>query len=133
MNDHLKKLEAALRENRELAEKFEAELKRINEEKLAANEREAFAKAANTLGFELTAADLEKAAAAAQQLDPEELDKVSGGGGEAPDDDWCLFDYSCYTAYHHPKHKEGDLEPCWSDYGCITVKHHCNYESNPSK
>lgn len=132
MTEHLKKFEAALRSNRELVKKFEEEIKRLCAEKAISNDGEAYAKAANALGFELTESDLEKAEAEAQQLDRDELDSVAGGS-EPDDDSWCLFDYSCYTAYHHPKHKEGDLEPCWSDYGCFTINHHCNYESNPNK
>jgi len=130
MIDRLKKFEEALKASRDLAERFEAKLKSIGEEKSAANDKEAFAKAASALGFELTEADLEKAAAESEQLDPGELDAVAGG---FEDEEWCLFDYCCFTAYHHPKHKEGDLEPCWKDFGCVTVYHHCTYESNPNK
>lgn len=128
MNDRLKKLEQALRADKNLADQFTAQLKQIGEEQSAQNDAEAYAKAANALGFELTAADLEKAAAEAQQLDMEEVDSLSGGVGE---EEWCLFDYACYATWKHPKHKDGDLEPCWSDYGCITVRHHCAYEANP--
>ena len=50
--------------DRALAEKFEAEVRRIAAEKSAANNNEAVVQAAKTLGFEVTLADLEKMEAA---------------------------------------------------------------------
>ena len=114
MMENLKKLENALRENKELAEKFEAELKRIAREKDAANDGEAYAKAAQAVGFDITVADLEKASAETQELDVEEMEKGAGG--------WCWADYDCYTAFHHNTPEEKGTA-CWKDYDCKTVYH----------
>ena len=114
MIENVKKLEKALRENQELAAKFEAELRRIAKEKDAANDGEAFVKAAKAVGFDITVTDLEKASAETQELDAEEMEKGAGG--------WCWADYDCYTALHHNTPDEKGTA-CWSDYDCKTVYH----------
>ena len=115
MIENAKKLEKALKEDKELAAKFEAELRRIVQEKDAANDGEAFVKAAKAVGFDMTVADLEKATAETQELDPEEIGNSAGGS-------WCYVDYDCYTAFrHNGPNEEGN--PCWSDYDCKTVYH----------
>ena len=114
MIDNLKKLEKALRENKELAAKFEAELRRIAREKDAANDGEAFGKAARAVGFDITVADLEKASAEIQELDAEEIEKGAGG--------WCWADYDCYTAWHHDTENYPGTA-CWSDFDCKTAFH----------
>ena len=73
MIEDVKKLEQALKVDKELAAKFEAELKRIAQEKDAANDGEAFVKAAKAVGFDISIADLEKVKAETQELDPEEI------------------------------------------------------------
>ena len=109
MIEDVKKLETALKEDKELAAKFEAELRRIAQEKDVANDGEAFVKAAKAVGFEITVADLEKATAETQELDPEEIETSAGG--------WCFADYDCYTAFHHDTPKE-EGTACWSEYEC---------------
>ena len=112
MIDNLKKLEIALKENKELAAKFEAEILRIAKEKDAANDGEAVVKAAKAVGFDISIADLEKAQAETQELDPEEIESSAGG--------WCWADYDCYTAFFHDTpNEEGNA--CWWDYDCKTV------------
>ena len=120
MIENVKKLERALREDRELAKKFEEELKRIAEEQSAGAKVEALAKAARTLGFDVTVSDLEKAQAETQELDPEELDNSVGG--------WCFADYDCYTAYHHDTPNEQGTD-CFKDHDCALVFKHpkCTY------
>jgi len=128
MTENLKKFEGALKGDKTLGEKFRAEFKRLIEEKLAANDGESVIKAAKALGFDITMADLDKAKAEAQNLDPEELDAVAGGGNDgdfAPAKERyetvCALDYSCHDIFlHNHKHKQGDKEPCWHDYLCMT-------------
>ena len=84
MMENLKKIEEALRGDRALAEKFKVELKRLIEEKSVANKDEALVKAAQEVGFEVSLADLDKAKAAVQELDPEEMSKVAGGEDDKP-------------------------------------------------
>ena len=90
MIENLKKFKQALRENREMADQFTEELKRIAEEKSVGSDAEGFVRAAHTLGFDFTLADVEKAKAEVQDLDPDELNQVAGGT-----DSWCVFDFAC--------------------------------------
>ena len=76
--------EAALKESKELQEKFEAAKKRIVENNGATNKAELLAKAATEVGFALNVADLERAIAEAQELSEEELEQVSGGMDTVP-------------------------------------------------
>ena len=112
MIENLKKLENALKEDKELAAKFEAELKRIAQEKDAANDGEAFVKAAKAVGFEITVADLENASAETQELDPEELGHSAGG--------WCFANHDCYTAWYHDGPDEEGTD-CFSNHDCIKL------------
>ena len=76
---NLKKFNEALKADKALAAKFGTEAKRLISEKLMANDTDAFVKAAKTVGFEVTLADLEKAKAERQELDQDELDAITGG------------------------------------------------------
>ena len=109
MLENVKKLEKALQEDKELAAKFEAEILRIAKEKDAANDGEAFVKAARAVGFDITVADLEKATAETQELDPEEIESSAGG--------YCFANYDCYTAFFHDSPAEEGYA-CFSDYNC---------------
>ena len=116
MMENVKKLENALNEDKELAAKFEAELQRITKEKDAANDGEAFVKAAKAVGFDISMADLEKAHAETQEMDPEELGNSAGG--------LCIFDYDCYTAFFHDTPDESGTA-CWSDHDCAALFEKC--------
>ena len=118
MLENVKKLEKALKEDKELAAKFETELQRIVQEKDAANDGEAFVKAAKAVGFDITVADLEKASAETQELDAEEIEKGAGG--------WCWADYDCYTAWHHDGPDEKGTD-CLYNYDCMA------YWENPKQ
>ena len=116
MKENVKKFEQAIREDRELAHAFEEELKRITEEKSANSDTEAIVKAANALGFDFTLADVEKAQAETQELDPDELSQTAGGS-------WCVVDFACFTALRHDT-PDTPANACLKDYLCITVYHH---------
>ena len=118
MIENVMKFKQALQENRELADQFTEELKRIAEEKSADSDAQAIVQAAKTLGFDFTIADVEKAQAEIQELDPKELDQAAGG-----EDSWCMFDFACFTAV---RHDTPDKPPyaCFKDYACVTIYHH---------
>ena len=119
MLENVKKLENVLKEDKELAAKFEAELRRIAQEKNVANDGEAIVKAAKAVGFDISIADLEKVKAETQELDPEEIEKSAGGS-------WCFASYDCYTAWHHDGPDEKGTD-CLLDYDCMA------YWENPKQ
>ena len=114
MTENVREFEKALREREELRKKFEAEFKRIAEEKSAESDAEAIAKAAQALGYDFTVADMEKANAETQELDPEEMEQAAGG--------WCFADYDCYTAWNHDSPDQPG-SACLKDYDCVSVYH----------
>jgi predicted ribosomally synthesized peptide with nif11-like leader len=71
--------ELALKESKELREKFVAAQKRIAENKEASNDVELLVKAAAAVGYTLTVAEIERAIAQAQEINDEDLAKVAGG------------------------------------------------------
>ena len=114
MLENVKKLEKALKEDKELAAKFETELQRISKEKDAANDGEAFVKAAKAVDFDISMADLEKATAETQELDPEEIETIAGGE--------CAVLHDCYATFLHDTPDEEGYN-CWKDYDCIQFSH----------
>ena len=115
-SENIKAFEAALKEDKELRETYEAALKRIVEKKEASSDGEVMVKAAAEVGFTLTEAELERAMAQAQELSDEDLEQVSGGIQEG-EWVWCLDIFYCFAAVVH-----GDGDPgaaCWSNYHCI--------------
>ena len=74
--------------------------------------------AAGALGFDFTVADMEKANAEAQELDPIEMETAAGG--------WCLADYDCYTAWNHDTPNQPG-NSCLADYDCITAFHNSKF------
>ena len=116
MTENVKKFERTLRENRELAHTFTEELRRITEEKSAKSDTEAIVKAANALGFDFTLADMEKAQAETQEIDPDELGQTAGGS-------FCMVNFACFTAMRHDT-PDTPANACAKDYMCITIYHH---------
>ena len=114
MIENVRKFEADLRGNEELQKKLFEELVKIAKEKSAESDAEAMAKAAQTLGYDFTVADMEKANAETQELDPEEMEQAAGG--------WCFADYDCYTAWNHDSPDQPG-SACLKDYDCVSVYH----------
>ena len=114
MIENVRKFEADLRGNEELQEKLYEELVKIAKEKSAESDAEAMVKAAQTLGYDFTVADMEKANAETQELDPEEMEQAAGG--------WCFADYDCYTAWNHDSPDQPG-SACLKDYDCVSVYH----------
>ena len=114
MTENVRKFEKALRESEELQRRLTKELKKIAEERSASNDAEAMAKAAQALGYDFTVADMEKANAETQELDPEEMEQAAGG--------WCFADYDCYTAWNHDSPDQPG-SACLKDYDCVSAYH----------
>ena len=89
MTENLKKFQEALKADDDLKQKLGEELKRVLTEQSEESEGDALIKAAKSLGYDLSKSDFDKLKASTQELDPNELEKVSGG--------WCWWDFSCYT------------------------------------
>ena len=113
--------EAALKESKELQEKFEVAKKRIADNKEASCDGELIIKSAAEIGFTLTMEEMERAVAQMQELSDEELKQVVGGRGIDPDT-WCWFSYYCYAAIQHDDDSV-TRRPCWSDYTCVLTYH----------
>ena len=114
-SETLMAFEAALKESKELQEKFVAAQKRIVEKNEASSEGELLVKAAAEVGFTLTMAEIERAFAENQELSDEELDNVAGGASNATG--LCWKDYACSFVYHHDSTDKDDF--CAFDYFCI--------------
>ena len=96
MNETMKQVRQAFRDHPELRARYEDELNRFAKGK---SDPEAVVQAIrDVLGMDITLADLEKAAAAEEELDPEELEQVAGGES----DEWCWKDYRCCYIYEDP-------------------------------
>ena len=121
-----KEFEGILKADEGLRQRFEEALKAVTE---AANDGEAIQKAAAQLGYELSLEELEQAWAAAQELDEAEMGAVTGGtqtkdGHWTSEDDWCVANYFCYTAWSHDDVPGMHYESCWSNYYCAIFYHH---------
>ena len=90
-------------------------------------------RAANSLGYEISLGEVERMQAGMEELDPEELEKVSGGSDSAcfpmviateedehGHDSMCLTAWHCLAATLHTE-TESKRVNCWSDYLCVIV------------
>ena len=91
---------------------------------------ELLAKAGSELGYSFSGADVDQLNASLQDLDPEEMEAVSGG-----QEDEYGHDISCITAWHcevitlHTKTNEKAVN-CWKDFSCeVNSKDPC-YKSH---
>ena len=114
MTENVRKFEKDLRGNEKLQKKLFEELAKIAKDKSAESDAEAMAKAAHALGYDFTVADMEKANAETQELDPEEMEQAAGG--------WCFADYDCYTAWNHDSPDQPG-SACLKDYDCVSAYH----------
>ena len=76
-SENIKAFEAALKDNKDLQEKYEAALKRIVENKEATGDGETLAKAAAEVGFSLTMADLERKQAETVEISSSKNSSIS--------------------------------------------------------
>ncbi len=122
------RMEADLAASEALREKFEATMKRIAEAGEAKSDGELFEKAAAELGYQITAAELERLSAANEELSPEEMELVAGGEEDYSREDSDGHDHSCIVAWHcftitcHTKANKGNENvSCWLDYICMII------------
>ena len=93
-SENILAFEAALKESKELLEKYNAAKKRIIENKEAANDDEVLVKAAAEIGYTLSIAELERVSAEAEELNDDDL-AIVAGGARTP----CLYNYDCMFLY----------------------------------
>ena len=118
------RMEADLAASEALREKFNAVMKRIAEAGEAKSDGELFEKACAELGYQITAAELERLSAENEEISPDEMEQTAGGKTEDSDghDEWCLTAWHCYTVTLHTKANKGNEKvACWSDYLCALV------------
>ena len=95
----LNDFEKALREDKELVDKFNS----LSKELAAAgelSEYEVFAQAAGKLGYDISITDIELARAECQELDDETLDTVAGGR-------WCWYSNLCVIVFNYSPYDSG--------------------------
>jgi len=122
------RMEADLAASEALREKFDAAMKRIAEAGEAQSDGEAFEKAAAELGYQITAAELERLSAENEEISPDEMEQAAGGFGTHDSDthdDFCFVAWHCFGIVCHTKANEGNERvACWSDYNCMAINHH---------
>ena len=92
--EELKRFLADIQADRELYRKLEEIGRRMAEAGSDESNNELVAKAAAELGYSITAAELERAEAAAEVLDDNQLEAVSGGG-VLKDEEACTYFLTC--------------------------------------
>ena len=110
MSENMKRFLDDMKENKEMKEKYEALLVGFLAENKALSETEAIVKAASALGYDVTAAQIERYIADREEVDVDALDRVAGG---AETDD-CTVSYSCNMAFLHPDTGENAPAPRYS-------------------
>ena len=122
MSDKMADLEKVLANDEALAAAYQEALSGAKDAG-AQSDAEAIALAAKAAGVELTAEEVEQAAAATQELSDSDLETVSGGDFWSGSDDEYGHEDSCVAAWHcHVVLRHTDSESktvsCWSDYAC---------------
>ncbi len=128
--NNLKRFMADLEASEELRQKLDETVERIVKTETFASDGELMMAAAAELGYEISAADFERTAAEAEDLDDAELEGVAGGWNGLLDlredehghDEWCLFVWHCYTAVLHTESYVSYVS-CWKDYHCDALYH----------
>ncbi|MDO4539371.1 MAG: hypothetical protein Q4B54_14490 [Coriobacteriales bacterium] len=125
--DEIRRLEGDLAADESLRERLEGAARRAAEAG-AGSDGEAFAAAAAELGYGVSAADLERSIADAEQIDLDDLESAAGGwfwmNSDAEDghEEWCAVAYHCFIALAHSGETVKDAA-CWQDYECALVYH----------
>lgn len=118
----MKRFEEDLRDNRELREKMDAVCRRIVEEGSAHSDAELLIRAAKELGYDIGAGELDRAAAAAQELDPDEMTAAAGGKEERGK---CLTDYMCVFSWKtNDEDDKGHNSWCFTAWHCFAATLH---------
>ena len=139
-SEELLRLENDIAAQPELKEKLEAEMRRLAEEKAVSSDGEAMAKAAEALGYAVTAEELERAAAEMESLDDDELEDMGGGKWDPlmPDSPTEKQRRKCdapiYRAQRATYRPEVSKDEFGKDGACL-VDYHCTmtFKHNDSK
>ncbi len=130
-SEEIKRLEADMASNKELNEKFNKTVDRIAGEKTAQSDGELFAKAAQELGYSVTAADFEKLDAEREEVNTDELEQVAAGydrKAAAVGGGWCLANYYCEYAWNREQDEKGHDKSCITAWHCFAATLHTESE-----
>ena len=132
-SEEMKRLEADMASDKELREKFNKTVDRIATEKTAQSDGELFAKAAQELGYNITAADFERLDAEKEEVNADELKQVAGGSDYEPEYDFdskeCTGVYDCNHTASYTEDEHGHDTWCLTAWHCLTVTVHTQSES----
>ncbi len=148
MNEEFRRFEEDLKKDPELRKKYDEAIQNLDISQLK-SDGEIIARAASQLGYDISVAELERAHAAMQEVDPDEMEHITGGADnplyKPMEGDLCLVDYNCigcyqkrhidgdnhnewcyaswhcYTAFMHTNSNDDAEAACWSDYTCVAV------------
>ena len=121
------RMEADLSASEALREQLDTAMKRIAEAGEAQSDGEIFEKAAAELGYQITAAELERVSAANEEISPDEMELAAGAGGEDGDghDNWCLTAWHCHAITLHTTPSKGNEDvACFDNYLCRMMSHY---------
>ena len=120
----MERLEKDLKESKDLQAKWEEAIETASKSGVE-SDGEAMVKAAESFGYTIDIAELEKVAAKAQELSEEELSQTVGGTSGRGEDEYG-HDNTCVTAWHcclvtcHTE-TEDKRATCFSDYVCAYI------------
>ncbi len=128
-SEEMMRLDRDFKADSELEKKFNEAMTEAAQSGTCENESELIVRAAKSLGYEISAGELERSKAAKEELDPEEM-KLAAGGEEGcwrlwdtkyedeyGHSDWCLTVWHCETVTMHTS-TESKHVSCWSNYAC---------------
>ena len=136
-SEEILRLEKDLAQNKELSEQFKIAMEEAGKSGECKCDGEVMVRAAASLGYEISLAEIERMAAESEKLELGEMEKIAGGNC---DKDWdCNFDYQgchdehglhhicvvtwhCLTAFMHTE-SEDHQNVCFSDYSCLLAYH----------
>ena len=129
-SEELLRFENDLKADSELEKKLHDGLEEAVKTGAGKSKDELLSEAARSLGYEISAGELERARAGAEELDLDELEQIAGGGycallwtTEAQDEHghniWCYTLWHCEVVTMHTETNSKSV-CCWSDYRCET-------------
>ena len=109
-----------LNASKALRDKLSDTEKRIVEESGEQSSMKTLEKAAQELGYDVTAAELERYKASTEEINPESLQYVTGGA-DSDGPNWCWYDHACLATWKHDDKVDDPV--CAADYYCYLVFH----------
>lgn len=129
--DELKRFEGDVKSSTDLQHKLDQAVLRIKEQDQVRSDGELIVQAAKELGYEISIAALEQLKAANEQLDPAELENVSGGVTHYG---ICDENYVCNFIYATEHEDEfGHDTDCMTGWHCATITLHTECEDKSAK